>query len=118
MLSTQALIESNSELTALRKLIANGRFGVEANDMGAVNCLGGAPFVAGPHLNVYNPPMLSLLAMQGARRWVMPLEIGRAQLVQLHEARPAGVATPSCSPRRPRLSRLPCEPCPRSPTPA
>lgn len=93
VLSTQALIESNSELTALRKLVANGRFGVEANDMGAVNCLGGAPFVAGPHLNVYNQPMLSLLAAHGARRWVMPLEIGRAQLLQLHEARPAGLET-------------------------
>jgi collagenase-like PrtC family protease len=93
VLSTQVLIESNSELTALRKLIANGRYGVEANDMGAVHCLDGAPFVAGPHLNIYNTPTLTLFAGLGARRWVMPLEIGRSQLLELHAVRPAGVET-------------------------
>ncbi|HEY1044123.1 MAG TPA: U32 family peptidase [Telluria sp.] len=93
VLSSQVLIESNSELTALRKLVGNGRYGVEANDMGAVRCMDGAPFVAGPHLNIYNTPTLSLFAGLGARRWVMPLEIGRAQLARLHEERPAGLET-------------------------
>ena len=93
VLSTQVLIESNSELTALRKLIANGRYAVEANDMGAVRCVDGAPFVAGPHLNIYNPPTLALFAALGARRWVMPLEIGRIQLLALHATRPPGLET-------------------------
>lgn len=93
VLSTQALIESNSELTTLRKITGNGRYGVEANDMGAVRTLGGSPFVAGPHLNVYNGPTLSLLAGLGARRWVLPLEIGRRQLVQLRAGMPAGIET-------------------------
>ncbi|HEU4853378.1 MAG TPA: U32 family peptidase [Telluria sp.] len=93
VLSTQALIESNSELGALRKLVANGRFGVEANDVGAVHCLDGAPYVAGPHLNIYNPPALATYAGVGARRWVMPLELGRAQLLGILEQRPAGMET-------------------------
>src|SRR5450759_3386682 len=52
VLSSQVLIESGSDLTVLRKIAGNGRFMVEANDMGAVHCLEpGTRFVAGPHLN-------------------------------------------------------------------
>ena len=66
MLSTQALIESDSDLTVLHKITANGDFTVEANDMGAVHCLAGkVPFVAGPHLNIYNLPTLQWLAGAG-----------------------------------------------------
>jgi collagenase-like PrtC family protease len=84
VLSTLALIESNSDLTALRRIAANGRFRVEANDMGAVNCLAGqAPFVAGMWLNLYNAPSLDLMAQAGAERWVTPIEMGRQQLVGL-----------------------------------
>jgi collagenase-like PrtC family protease len=94
VLSTQALIESGSELAALRKIADNGRFAVEANDMGAVRCLQGrVPFVAGPHLNLYNGPTLALLASLGARRWVMPLEMGREALAQMQAGRPAGLET-------------------------
>ena len=61
VLSTQALIESESDLKALRKIAANGTYMVEANDMGAVHLLAGkVPFVAGPHLNIYNPHTLAL----------------------------------------------------------
>jgi len=49
VLSSLALIESSADVTALRRLAGNGRFTVEANDMGAVNLLAGvAPFVASP----------------------------------------------------------------------
>jgi collagenase-like PrtC family protease len=41
VLSTLALIESSADVTALRRLTANGRFMVEANDMGAVQLLSG-----------------------------------------------------------------------------
>jgi collagenase-like PrtC family protease len=94
VLSTLALIESGSELAALRKIGANGRFEVEANDMGAVHCMAGrVPFIAGPHLNLYNGPTLELLASLGARRWVMPIEMGRADLAQMLAGIPAGLET-------------------------
>jgi collagenase-like PrtC family protease len=93
VMSTLALIESSADVGAQRKLVANGRFQVEANDMGAVQMLNGQPFVAGPHLNVYNPPTLSLLHGLGARRWVMPLEMGRAGLAHMQRERPQGMET-------------------------
>lgn len=81
VLSTLALIESEAELRALRRVSANGEFLVEANDYGAVRRLAGAqPFVAGPHLNVYNQHTLEWLARLGARRWVPPVEMSRALL--------------------------------------
>ncbi len=94
VLSTQALIESESDLKTLRRITGNGRFLVEANDMGAVHLLSDmTPFVAGPHLNVYNPHTLALLAELGARRWVMPVEMPRHMLREMQRARPDGVAT-------------------------
>ena len=94
VLSTQALLESGSDLTALRKLTGNGRFAVEANDIGAVNCLAGEQnFVAGPHLNLYSEDSLALMAQLGARRWVMPLEMGRDALALMQKTRPERVQT-------------------------
>lgn len=94
-LSTLTLIESGSDLTTLRKIADNGRFAIEANDMGAVHCLAsaGTPFIAGPHLNLYNAPALALMAGFGATRWVMPLEVGRDGLAQILKDRPAGIDT-------------------------
>lgn len=94
VLSTQALIESGADLTTLRKITDNGRFAVEANDMGAVHCLGNrVQFIAGPHLNIYNQPTLELMARFGAKRWVMPLEMGREGLALMQQGRPAGMET-------------------------
>ncbi|HUG58354.1 MAG TPA: U32 family peptidase [Candidimonas sp.] len=93
VLSTQVLLESSTDMTALRKIVDNGRYTVEANDMGAVHCLEGSPFIAGPYLNVYSAPTLDLLAGLGAQRWVMPLEMGREGLAQLQQGRPAGMET-------------------------
>jgi collagenase-like PrtC family protease len=88
------LIESESDLKALRKIAANSDYLVEANDMGAVHLLAGkAPFVAGPHLNIYNPHTLALLAKLGARRWVMPVELSRDSLRALQQQRPASMTT-------------------------
>ncbi|MDP1952626.1 MAG: U32 family peptidase, partial [Betaproteobacteria bacterium] len=51
VLSSQALIESESDLKTLRRIAANSEFTVEANEMGAVRLLAGrVPFIAGPHL--------------------------------------------------------------------
>ncbi|UGQ46401.1 ubiquinone anaerobic biosynthesis protein UbiV [Massilia endophytica] len=94
VLSTQALIESNSELATLRKIASNGRYLVEANDFGAVHSMPpGTPFVAGPHLNLYNGPALAMLAGLGATRWVPPLEMNREQLAHLMLDVPAAIET-------------------------
>jgi O2-independent ubiquinone biosynthesis protein UbiV len=94
VMSTQALLESGSDLTTLRKLTGNGRHAVEANDMGALHCLAGAlPFVAGPHLNLYNEDTLALVARLGARRWVAPLEMGRDALATMQRALPGALET-------------------------
>ena len=94
VLSTQALIEANSELATLRKIATNGRYLVEANDFGAVHALPpSVPFVAGPYLNLYNGPALAMLAELGAVRWVPPLEMGRAQLAAVLRDGPACMET-------------------------
>ena len=93
VLSTLTLIESESDLKALRKIVADGRFPVEANEWGAVRLLAeaGRPFIAGPTLNVYNPDTLKLLAELGAARWLPPVEMSRAMLATMPV--PAGMST-------------------------
>lgn len=94
VLSTQTLIESESDLKTLRRITDNGKFKVEANDMGAARLLANkVPFVAGTTLNVYNPNTLKLLAELGATRWVMPVEMSREALLPLQENRPQGLET-------------------------
>ena len=94
VLSSQALVESESELRALRRLADNGEFAVEANDASALSRLaGGAAFVAGPHLNVYNGATLAWIAELGAKRWVPPVELGRDALQALRNDIPQGMET-------------------------
>lgn len=85
--STLALMEAESELAALARLTACN-VTIEANDMAAVQLAGGRPFVAGPHLNVYNGATLRLLGALGARRWVAPLELDTAAIAELLTERP------------------------------
>ena len=94
LLSTQTLIESSADVGTLHKVTANGEFMVEANDMGAVHCLEAKMrFVAGPHCNIYNLPTLQWLAPLGLDRWVIPLEMGAADLAVLQAGRPLGLQT-------------------------
>lgn len=94
VLSTQVLLESEPDVKALRQLIENGRFLVEANDMGAVRLLQKrTPFVAGATLNLFNGESLRLLAGLGAVRWVVTPEIGADRLAAIQADRPAGVQT-------------------------
>ncbi len=93
IVSSQTLIESESDLKALRKLVGDGGFAVEANEWGAVRLLGQAraAFVAGPTLNAYNPDTLALLGELGARRWVAPVEMPGDALAAMPV--PAGIET-------------------------
>jgi collagenase-like PrtC family protease len=91
--STLALLEAESELKRLRRLCDNDRHLVEANDMGAVQMMRGKPFVAGHSVNIYNERTLSLLARQGLKRWVFPVELSKQTLKVMQALRPEGVET-------------------------
>ncbi len=93
VVSAQALLESESDLKALRRLIDESGCMIEANDLGAVNLVHGQDFVAGPHLNIYNEATLASFARYGLKRWVPPLEATRTLVETLHRSRPAGVET-------------------------
>lgn len=93
VLSTLSLLEAESELKRLRAICDNGRFLVEANDIGAVQRLTGRPFVVGHSVNVYNERTLAVLAREGCRRWVLPVELGQETLAQMQRLRPPGMET-------------------------
>ena len=97
VVSAQALLESESDLKTLRRLIdeltENPGCKVEANDLGAVNLMTGRDFVAGAHINIYNESTLATYARYGMKRWVPPLEASREMIATLHRQRPAGVET-------------------------
>jgi collagenase-like PrtC family protease len=93
VLSSLALLEAESELASLERLVTNGRFRVEANDMSAVQLLRqrGLPFVGGPTLNVYNQVALQLLREDGLERLVLGVELGRTAV---EEFRSSGMTLP------------------------
>ncbi|MCL4744279.1 MAG: U32 family peptidase [Burkholderiaceae bacterium] len=95
VLSTQTLVESESDLRELHRIAGESSVLAEANDFGAVRVLSGASraFVAGPFLNVFNTATLAMLHELGATRWVAPLEMASEALADLQRARPAGVQT-------------------------
>ncbi len=93
VVSAQALLESESDLKALRRMVRDAGCKLEANDLGAVNLVSGSNFVAGPHLNIYNEATLATYARFGLKRWVPPLEATRHLVETLHASRPAGVET-------------------------
>lgn len=93
VVSAQALLESEGDLKATRRLIDEAGCKLEANDLGAVNIANGRPFVAGPHLNIYNTATLETFRRYGLARWVPPLEADRTLIETLHAHRPEGVET-------------------------
>lgn len=88
VLSSLSLIEAESELGVLARLIAHGRFWIEANDLSAVQLCrsAGLPFVAGPTLNIYNQRALAMLIEDGLRRWVPGVEQGHTLISELRDA--------------------------------
>ncbi len=94
VLSSLVLLEADSELKALRQIVDNGHYAVEANDMAAVQLAAGrVPYVAGPQLNIYNGESLSLHRSLGATRWVLPVELPHTTLADLQDQRPVGLET-------------------------
>lgn len=85
VLSSLALIEAGSELAALRRLVENGQYRIEANDVSAVQLCRERrlPFVGGPSLNVYNHRALALLIEDGLQRLVLGVEQSRTLLAEL-----------------------------------
>lgn len=77
VISTLALLMSESELSTLRRICKHTNLRIEANDLAAVNILNDLklPFVCGPTCNIYNGNTLSFMAKKGATRWVMPVEL-------------------------------------------
>jgi len=101
VMSTQGLIESESDLKVLRRIVrqcAEGDpgFRVEANDMGAVRLLteaGIRNWIAGPTLNIFNPATLQLMIDSGATRWAVAPEMSGAALAEVRAAIAAPVET-------------------------
>jgi len=82
VLSTLTLIESESELTGVRRICENGEFLVEANDISAVQYMSDQqlPFTTGPSVNIYNGRTLDFLCRKQLVRWVLPIELGKQDL--------------------------------------
>ena len=85
ILSSQVLLESESDLKRLRKITGQTQFKIEANDMGAVKLARehGIPFVAGASLNIYNETTLGVFRELGAFRWVPPTELNHNKLATI-----------------------------------
>lgn len=94
VISTLALIEASSDLGLLKRLCSNDRYTIEANDIAAVNLLSRKKFfVSGPSINIYNAHTLKVLAREGLKRWVMPVELSRQALADIQQQRPDSVET-------------------------
>ena len=83
VLATQALLASEAELRAMRRIATQDEFAVEAGDASALRVLAAEaharperpPFVLGPHINVYSRAALVEHATLGAGAWVAPVEL-------------------------------------------
>lgn len=85
ILSSLTLIESESELGAMKQLCQQKALSIEANDMGMAQLAieQGLPFVGGSTLNLYNAATVAYLARQGMVRWIPPYEMSRQSLQTL-----------------------------------
>ncbi len=90
ILSSQVLMESESDLKRLRKLTEQDDFIIEANDLGAVKLLHakGLLFIAGQSLNIYNEDTLALMHSLGAVRWVASVELAADKLGHIMSSLP------------------------------
>ena len=94
ILSTMTLLVADSELSQLKKICANEKYAVEANDTSALHLLANKQgYIVGPHVNMYNAETLSVLHDAGAKRWVFPIELSQDTLVDLQNEKPKGMQT-------------------------
>ena len=93
VLCAQSLLESESDLKNLRRLIEGADSLIEINDLGALSLMSGKAFVAGAHLNIYNEETLRTFANYGLKRFVPPLEADKNLIQKLHETKPKNVET-------------------------
>jgi collagenase-like PrtC family protease len=86
ILATQPLVEAEADIRVLRRIADQGEFLVEAGDASALNVLTEmkAPFVLGPHINVYSKQALREYVRLGAVRWVAPIELSLAAVATVH----------------------------------
>ncbi|MBN2753084.1 MAG: U32 family peptidase [Rhodospirillaceae bacterium] len=76
--STQALILSSREMSAMRDLVSDETLYFEANDIAVDDMLKGRRHMIGPMMNVYNEGTLATLAANGADRICVPVELSGA----------------------------------------
>lgn len=94
VLSTLTLIEANSETSKLKSICKNEDYAIEANDMAAINLLADKhPFITGPAINIYNARTLNVLARQGVKRWVFPIELSRQTLADILKQKNENIET-------------------------
>ncbi len=82
VLTTPVLPDPDADIQHLRRVVGNGRFSVEANDLTSVALLRkrSLSFVGGPGLNLYNHRDVALFQRAGMTRWVLNPEQGRKDL--------------------------------------
>jgi collagenase-like PrtC family protease len=80
--STLALVEAESELKSMARMVREAGATIEANDYGAIQLASESTqgFTTGPSINLYNAEAIKQLAKAGLKRWVMPVELGRDAL--------------------------------------
>ena len=113
VLSTLTLIEAESEVSVVKRIVENGEFTVECNDISAVQfaCERSLAFTIGPAINVYNSDTFNLLAQQGMQRWVPPVELSAMQVEDIYRGAgefpetnvPGREAPNNLSPKKPAL---------------
>lgn len=97
VLSTQTLIDMETDAHTMRRITGQTDFTVEAGDLGAIRSMQGRAFVAGPHLNAYHADTVKWLQSLGAKRWVLPFELSGADMKTLID---------SCGTHRPEAEAL------------
>lgn len=85
VLSTLTLVESRSDMAAVKQYCNNGDILIEANDASALHLLieQSLPFIGGASLNIYNSQTLNFLSRKGMFRWVAPIELQFESIKQL-----------------------------------
>jgi collagenase-like PrtC family protease len=91
-LSTLALITADREMEAIRER-CRGDMLIEANDVAGIEALAGAPYIAGPFINVFNEATLDFLVRAGAVRVNTPVELSASAIATLARHSPVETET-------------------------